>query len=169
MKLFKKLAVVLAAVLTTACLSVFAAACTEGDDTVYATDTVTVIVQYEDGTPIDGTKHSSGESWLSDTMFELDIESPAPCTQVQFCVVYENGSLGACAAPVNIDEDGKAVLQLSDLKEFVEANNVTLLELHICNVKSYGYDKGEDNAVYGRYEIDKIPATITVTLKAAQE
>lgn len=169
MKFLKKFAAILAAIMAVTCLAVFAVACNKDSDDKeegYATTTFTVIVQYEDGTPIDGTKNRDGGSWLSDAVWPA-MELPANCAQVQFCSVKSDGELGSCANPVNIDAEGKATLEVSAIKTVAETMQTTTVELHICNVKGFGYDKGEGNSAYGRFEIDKIPLTITVKLKKA--
>ena len=170
----KKFGAIFVAIIATVCLAVFAVACgdneknpddnpTDGD---YATTTFTVVVQYEDGTPIDGTKHSSGESWINDALWPT-MSMPAAAAQVQFCSYDEAGQLVTCNVPTNIGEDGRAEISLEALRKTAETVNVTLFELHICNVKSYGYDKGEGTSAYGIYNINEIPKVITVKLQLA--
>lgn len=179
----KKFGAIFVALLATVCLAVFAVACGNDDEDPdnggnppiddenpngdeYATDTFTVTVLYEDGTPIDGTKHSSGESWIMDALWPT-MSMPASYAQVQFCSVLADGTLGTCANPVNIGEDGKATLNVADIVSVAETVNTTTVELHILNVKGYGYDKGEGNELYGKFEITEIPTEITVTLQPA--
>lgn len=171
MKLFKKFAVVFAAIVAIFALAAFAA-CTDkpdngddGGDVVYATTEFTITIKYEDGTTIDGTKHRDGGSWMNDA----DTTSPVTNVRIQYCAVFADGSLGSCANPVVVNENGQAVISVSDVKSFVESVNAVKFELHIMHVSSYGYTKGEDNSAYGRYEIDKIPVDLTVTLKLASE
>lgn len=172
-KYLKKFAAIFVALMATVCLAVFAVACGDktgndngnGDDNnTYATTTFTVIVKDENGNPIDGTREAGWES---------DATGLPAAAAVQFCSVLANGTLGTCANPVSIDAEGKATIDLSTLvstKEVLENQGDTVIafELHICNVESKGYDKGEDNSAYGRYEIDKVPLTINVTLKLAE-
>lgn len=165
MKFFKRFAVIFAAVVTTVLLAAFATACEKKTNTEYATTEFTVIVKYEDGTLLDGTKHRDGGTWMNDAVQTL----PAISAQIQFCAVLPSGELGICATPVNINENGKAVISLSAIKAAADSQNTNKVELHICNISSYGYTKGEDNSAYGRYEVDKIPLEITVTLKLASE
>lgn len=137
--------------------------CACGENDKYATTTFTVIVQYEDGTPIDGTKHRDGESWIMDAL-----GFPANCARVQFCTVLADGSLGSCTNPVDIGKDGKAIVEIADILKLAEVVNTTTVELNILNVKGNGYDKGEGNALYGRFEITEIPTEIIVTLQFAK-
>lgn len=189
MKFVKKFTAIFAAILVTVCLAVFAVACEDnnGDNNgdgnnnnvvdgnggnnnnnnnndQYATDTFTVIVKYEDGTPVNGTKKSDEESWMHDL-----IPGMATNAQVQFCAVMPSGELGSCNIPVNIGEDGTAIIELAGILSTAEAMNTNLFELHIKNVRSYGFTDGENNGAYGRFETDKIPLTIEVTLKLASE
>ena len=181
MKFLKKFTAIFAAVLVIVCLAAFAVACednsgnnNEGNNNVvggdeqnnneqYATDTFTVIVKYEDGTPVDGAKHRDGGDWTHDLM-----PIPAPA-QVQFCAVMPSGVLGSCNTPVTIGEDGKVTIELAGILSTAESMQTNLFELHIKNVKSYGFTDGENNGAYGRFEVDKIPLTIEVTLKLASE
>lgn len=170
----KKFGAIVIAILAATCMAIFAVACGDGEDTPgnddgYATESFTVIVQYEDGTPIDGTKHSSGESWINDALWPT-MSMPAACIQIQFCVVKADGTLGSCANPVNVGEDGKAEIPLTGEKGLFTAAETlgsSMFELHICNVMGYGYDKGENNSAYGRYNVNEMPKEITVKLQLA--
>lgn len=164
MKFFKKFAAIFAAIVATVCIAAFATAC-DDDKVEYATTEFTVTFKYEDGTAFDGSKHKSGESWMNDAVQTI----PAPHAQIQFCAVLPSGELGICANPIDIGEDGKVVVPLAAIKAAAESQNTNMVELHICNISSYGYTKGEDNSAYGRYEVDKIPVSLTITLKLASE
>lgn len=171
-KFLKKFAAIFAAALAVVCLAVFAVACDkggngdgEGDGNNgggYATTTFTVIVKDENGNPIDGTS----DIWENDNIPGMPYNA-----QVQFCSVTdnENNRLGTCNNPVAIGADGKAVIDLEGIRVTAEAMSTNLFELHICNVECQGYTKGEYNAAYGRYEVDKIPLVIEVTLKFAAD
>ena len=193
-KFLKKFVAVFAAVLMIACMASFAVACKDKDtdpdkdnptnqnpgndnnqdnnENQYATDEFTVIVKDENGNPIDGTKDGGG--WESDAMAGWPSDA-----SVQFCSVINNemNVLGTCNNPVAIGADGKAVISLKALqttaKTLSEQYNteITLFELHICNVESKGYSKGETDGtkpgVYGRFNINEMPLEITVTLVRA--
>lgn len=189
MKFVKKFTAIFAAILVTVCLAVFAVACEDnnGDNNgdgnnitdgnggnnnndnnndQYATDTFTVKVFYEDGTtPVDGTKHRDGGDWMWDAV--STVVSPYGGACVQFCAVLEDGSLGACDDLYNLDENGVATVNLSGLVTVANSQHTKMVELHVKEVKSYGYTDGEKIGVYGRFEIDKIPLEITVTLQTA--
>lgn len=183
-KYLKKFAAIFVALIATVCLATFAVACSDktgddngdnggissgdptgGNEDTFATTTFTVIVLDKDGNPIDGTTDAG---WVT------DMTGAPTAAQIQFCAVMEDGTLGTCARPVDIGADGKATIALStlvstqaELEKY--GDTVTAFELHICNVESKGYDKGDGNAAYGRYEVDKIPLTIEVTLKLTSE
>lgn len=191
-KFLKKFAAIFAAVLMIACMAAFAVACedkTPDDDknnnnqtnddtnntdgTQYATDEFVVIVKDENGNPIDGTKDGGG--WESDAL-----EGWPADASVQFCSVIsdEHNVLGTCNNPVAIGADGKATISLESLRTTAETlsaqynTEITLFELHICNVESKGYTKGETDGtapgVYGRFDINEMPLEITVTLILAE-
>lgn len=164
-KFFKKFAAVIAVLMTVVCLAVFAAACdkTGGDDSGdYATDTFTVIVKDENGNRIDGTS----DIWEHDQIPGYKMNAA-----VQFCAVIDdaNNRLGSCIDPVNIDENGEAVIDVTELKASAARMGTDLYELHICNVECQGYTKGEYNAAYKRWNVNKIPLVIEVTLKLAAD
>lgn len=160
MKFFKKFAAVFAAVVATVFLAAFATACDKsGNEDEFATTTFTVIVQDENGNPIDGTD----AKWKNDAMPEISAN-----VQVQFCAVSADGTgnTEACAQPDSVNSEGKATVSLEKLVTAAQGQNSNKVELHILSVTSNGYVKGESGE-YLQYELDKIPLTITIKLKLA--
>ena len=158
-KLFKRFALLLTAMIAILCMTAFGVACTDGgdkpgienpngDNNNYATTTFTVIVKDENGNIVDP----------SIGMYYGEPTSVA----VRFCSVMPNGELGACANPVAINSEGKAVFDLAALKGELSASiaeGSTKMGLHIYAVEELGYE--ED---YAEYEYDKIPLEIVVQL-----
>lgn len=157
-KLFKKIAVLLTAVIAVLGIAVFATACDDkgnsGDNTKYATagSTIKITVVDENGDPINGPTFGVDE-WSGATMN----------AQAQFCSYYEaTGTLGMCASPVDINAQGIAILEYDAIKSNADNSTpaATKVELHILFVEEAGYEKD-----YGVYDVNKIPTEITVTLK----
>lgn len=133
--LFKKITVVLAAVLAVVCLGVFATACTDDNSGSY-----TVTVQYEDGTPVDGSKTGM---------------------QVQICVWVEaTHEIGKCYGTFNVGEDGKASVPAGEKGYFKLPEN-TKYHWQVNNVPE-GYTYGEHD-----YIVDK-PQNVTIVLKKTE-
>lgn len=153
-KFLRKFAVLLMAVVATVCTVAFIAACdkNDGEKSEYATTTFTVIVQDENGNVIDGT--TFGINDVNGTS--------ADTVKIQVCAVNGDGTLGTCLnTTFAVNAEGKATVDLSLVKT-LDSNK---FELHVMNVQSKGYTKGENTGDYGRYEVDKVPLTITVKLK----
>ncbi len=150
MKLFKRLAVTLTAIMAVVGIAVFAAACDKGgNEEGYATDTFTVTVLGEDGNPFDGTQGDSG----------LNVK-------IQFCAVKPDGDASACFADrFDVGTDGKATVDLTKIKTFVTNNETNKFIIHVANLDGQGYSSDGN---YGVYEIDKVPKTITIKLDKNQ-
>lgn len=154
MKLFKRLAVILTAIMAVVGIAVFAAACDKGgNEEGYATDTFTVTVLGEDGNPIDGTT-------FGDNYGETQVK-------IQFCAVKADGDASACLGNYQPDvgANGKVTVDLTKLKTFVENNEASKFVIHFINLDGKGYSPLGN---YGVYEIDKVPKTLTVTLDKNQ-
>ena len=162
-KLFKKIAVLLTALIAVLGISAFATACTD-DSVTYAKsgDEITVIVKDENGNRING--ETFGEYY----------GQPFQVT-VMFCSVVtdEPSGQGLCQeTPTPVDSKGEAKVSYDDLKRVIEntknspgyaGKNITgELFLHVNYVEDKGYEKD-----YEKYPLDKMPTTITVTLKLA--
>lgn len=148
MKLIKKLAVVLTAIMAVVCVAAFTA-CDKGGET-YATTSFNVTVLGEDGNPIDGTKGDEGTK-----------------VKLQFCAVTAEGNADACLSGYQpeVGADGKLTVDLSRIKSFVENNDANRFVIHIINLEGQGYSF---LANYGVYEVDKVPTEISITLNKNQ-
>lgn len=162
-KLFKKLAVLLVAVVAVLGIAAFATACKD-DSVTYAKagDEITVIVKDESGNRING--ETFGDYY--GMPFQV---------RIQFCSVVtdtEDG-LGLCQNdPSPVNSNGEAKISYDDLVQLQHntenspayaGKNITgELELHVLYIADKGYEKD-----YEKYPLDKIPTTITVTLKLA--
>lgn len=151
MKLFKRLAVVLTAIIAVVCVAAFAA-CNKDDEggnggNNYATTTVQVTVKDENGDLIDGTTFGEG-----------DYDPELKQVNVQFCIPD-----GICFINENLGADGKVVIDYNKIKTKASSygENPTI-ELHINNVKAKGYQ-----VTYGQYKLNEVPAKIDVTLVKA--
>lgn len=162
-KLFKKIAVLLTALIAVLGISAFATACTD-DSVTYAKsgDEITIIVKDENGNRING--ETFGE------MYEQPMQ-----VRIQFCSVVPDadGGLGLCQSdPSLVNSNGEAkvsydvLVQLQHNTEnspaYANKNITGELELHVLYIQDKGYEKD-----YAKYPLDKIPTTITVTLKLA--
>ena len=162
-KLFKKIAVLLTALIAVLGISAFATACTD-DSVTYAKsgDEITIIVKDENGNRING--ETFGEYYGQP--FQV---------KIQFCSVVPDaeGGLGLCQSePTPVDSNGEAKVSYDELKQVIEntknspsyaGKNITgEHELHVLYIADKGYEKD-----YGKYHMDRFPSTITVTLKLA--
>lgn len=133
-KLFKRLTVVLAAVLAVVCLGVFAAACTDDNSNK---DSYTVTVQYEDGTPVDGSKTGM---------------------QVQICIwIDATKEVKNCYGTFNVGTDGKATVPVSE-KGYFDLPENTSYHWQVNGVPE-GYTYEEHGYVV------KTPQDVTIVLK----
>lgn len=159
MKLFKKLAVILAAVTAVVCMAAFAAGCNKdtggnngGGNGGGSATTIEITVKDENGNVIDGTTFGEG-----------DYDSNLKQVSVQFCTT---GNGGSCMSPENLGANGKVSLDYENLKTKVlalpDTTESTVLELHILNVQKKGY-----KVAYGQYPLNEIPSTIEITLEKA--
>lgn len=153
-KFFKRLSVVLTALIAVVCLAAFAA-CDKGNEdggNNYATTTVAITVKDENGNLINGATFGEG-----------DYDSSVTQVSIQFCIAGEDG---ACMQPVNVGADGKASISYTDMHDtvlqFPDATESTMIELHVLNVEAKGYKKA-----YGQYKLNEVPATIEITLVKA--
>ena len=165
-KVFKRIAVLLFAVISTVCIAAFASACNDDGNqggnggNQYATTSFTVTVLDENGSPINGPE-------FGEDNYDPDVHQ----VYIQFCTVLPNGTQGACwGTTSNIDANGKVTIQLAGLKTFMQDINedsdvtITTFELHVRRVANKGYvEEYEDY----RYTVDTVPMNITVTLKKA--
>ena len=161
-KIFKRLAVVLMAVIASACLLLIVSACTdgkvpEGGDGV-PEGKVLVTVLKPDGTPVNGLTDGNGYDG------ELNSET---VVKIQFCL-YGSEDLAeqlTCNTPTTLGEDGKLMLDIQNNIEYMAnsfAEYETLyVQIHILYIDGY-----LSNGDYGTFEVGKIPSKIDVTLKA---
>ncbi len=152
MKLFKRLAVVLTAIIAVVCVAAFAA-CNKDDEggnggNNYATTTVEVTVKDENGDLIDGTTFGEG-----------DYDPELKQVNVQFCIPD-----GICFINENLGADGKVVIDYNEIKTKATSSGDTnpTIELHINGVAKKGY-----KVAYGQYKLNEVPAKIEVTLEKA--
>ena len=140
-KFMKRFAVVIMALVATVLMAVFATACEDNKSGNYATDTFTVTVLDENGNAIDGTTfgYAAGDpTWTQ--------------VRLQFC------NDGGCSSYIKVGADGKATVELEkDGINSLRGNGD--IELHIQNLPT------EYKVEYSKYNIDKIPLEITVTLE----
>ena len=155
-KSFKRVAVLLLCAIATICMAIFAGCVPDDnedpnggkkpDETDYATTTFVVTVLDENGAAVNGTT------------FGFDGADVMP-VQIQFCSILPDGSTGMCALPVKLGENGKATIELSNVKAAAEQSETDTVELHVLNVEEKGYNKN-----YGKYKVTEIPTEISVTL-----
>ncbi len=134
-KLAKQWSVFLALAVIVGCFALFATAC--GDDN--NTKGYSVVVQYEDGTPVDGNSGTGG----------LNEDS----VMVQFCVILANGETGTCYTQTKLGSDGK--LTNNDLPALEEGQKYHVILNGLP--ADYTYDD-----IY----MEK-PGTVTITIKKA--
>ena len=147
-KLFKTLSVLAIVTLCTICMAAFAG-CGDDSNSDLDPNIIYITVLDENGKAIDGT-----------TFGEADFDETNHQVQIQFCTV--DGKYGCSMNNPNVDKDGKAQFNLSEIKNFEVTNNATTVELHVLGVTKKGYKKE-----YKQYKISEIPQTITVTLEKA--
>ena len=147
-KIIKTLSILVISAILTVCVALFAA-CGDDNKTELATDKVYITVLDENGNAINGTTFGEG-----------DYDNTVHQVKIQFCTV--DGDYGCSLSNPNVDENGKAEFNLSELKELTKNYNATTIELHVLNVTAVGYAKE-----YNQYKISEVPKNITVTLKKA--
>ena len=145
-KLLKKLSILLIAALCTVCVAAFVA-CGDDNGDEFATDKIYITVLDENGNAIDGTTFG---------VDKYDEENHQ--VQIQFCTLG-----GGCTMNnPNVGTDGKAVFNLSDVKDLAQSGNTDTVELHVLGVEEKGYEYA-----YGQYKVSEIPKNVTITLKKA--
>ena len=155
-KLFKKVVVLITALVAVLGIAAFTTACDKGDKVTYAKagTEITIIVLDENEEPI-------GPNFGQD-----DFSDEVTNAGVQFCSVDPTSAtgLGVCASIVWVtNENGTVKVSYDAVKKaYDDTPNATGVELHVAYVEGKGYEKD-----YGVYPIDKIPSTITIKLKKA--
>lgn len=158
-KLFKKIAVLLIALVAVLGITAFATACDDNSVTYATAGTeITIIVKDENGNRIDGPNFGKTDDGEEDFKVGVNLCTVVPDAE---------GGLGNCSQIAWLDATGEVKIKYDDIVRTLETtktaypnNNVTgEMELHVNYVKGKGYEH-----TYGKYPIDKIPSTITITL-----
>lgn len=141
-KFAKSILVIALAVVAAASIAVFASACISGSDV--PDGYVRVSVVDENGNVVKGDGNIS----------------------VQFCLIDDNGTLGACTVNETLGEDGKVDIEVAKI---FTVPGITKAEVHILNVAGYkhGNSKDENGFYYGRYNKSSFPTEIKVELVKA--
>ncbi len=139
-KFAKSILVIALAVVAAASIAVFASACGSKVPDGY----VRVRVVDENGNVVKGDGNIS----------------------VQFCLIDDNGTLGACTVNETLGEDGKVDIEVAKI---FTVPGITKAEVHILNVAGYKHgNSGEENGFYyGRYNKSSFPTEIEVMLEKA--